>query len=745
MYDYFKNAPVLGSLLDPSQFRHYELLATWEQIEDAIKQAFNLEKTTEWQETAIAVQGFTKAAELLSGKYNWIITNPPYLARSKQDELLKIFLENNFQRSKNDIATSLLEKYLKCCVKNGTISMVLPQNWLFLTTYKHLREKLLNNETWKIIIRLGAGAFETISGEIVKTILLILSHGKNSNKYSSVKTDKRLNLIYGLDASGFSQPAEKSKAMKMNAFQQVEQLRQLNNPDFRIALYDTDNDFLLSNQSNSYQGISPADFPRFGRFYWERSIYNINSWIFWQSTARERKHFSGCELMLWIEEVYKKVDLEGTAYIRGEETWGKNGIVISAMGELPCTLAKGHPSDTNVAILIPKDEFNLAAIWCYCSSLEYNEDVRQIDQSLKVTNATLVKVPFDLDYWTKVAAEKYPNGLPKPYSDDSTQWIFHGHPCGSVIWDETEKKTAQGKLRCDKTVLQIAAARLLGYQWPAEQDENMELAPEQREWVKCCAGLEQFADEDGIVPIPAMRGKQSAESRFMKILETAYGSSWTVDIYNQLLKDADCQGRTLEYWFRDKFFEQHCELFKQRPFIWQIWDGLKDGFSVLVNYHKLDSRLLDSLIYTYLGDWMARQEREKGSIEGAAARLDAAKTLQQKLILIQKGETPCDIFVRWKPLAEQPIGWNPDLNDGVRLNIRPFMSCGDIGKTGSGVLRIKPKIHWNNDRGKDVKSAPWYTLGKQDGVDEGTRINDHHLSLEEKRKALLQKQEAEGK
>ena len=26
-------------------------------------------------------------------------------------------------------------------------------------------------------------------------------------------------------------------------------------------------------------------------------------------------------------------------------------------------------------------------------------------------------------------------------------------------------------------------------------------------------------------------------------------------------------------------------------------------------------------------------------------------------------------------LAEQPIGWNPDLNDGVRLNIRPFMTA----------------------------------------------------------------------
>ncbi len=40
----------------------------------------------------------------------------------------------------------------------------------------------------------------------------------------------------------------------------------------------------------------------------------------------------------------------------------------------------------------------------------------------------MVKVPFELEYWKKVAEEKYPNGLPKPYSDDPTQWLFHGHP-----------------------------------------------------------------------------------------------------------------------------------------------------------------------------------------------------------------------------------------------------------------------------------------------------------------------------
>jgi hypothetical protein len=72
--------------------------------------------------------------------------------------------------------------------------------------------------------------------------------------------------------------------------------------------------------------------------------------------------------------------------------------------------------------------------------------------------------------------------------------------------------------------------------------------------------------------------------------------------------------------------------------------------------------------------------------------------------------------------ARLKSGWNPDLNDGVRMNIRPFMTAG--------VLRHnkKPKLNigWDKDRGKDVESAPWF------GVFKGEPINDHHLTLAEK-------------
>jgi hypothetical protein len=379
------------------------------------------------------------------------------------------------------------------------------------------------------------------------------------------------------------------------------------------------------------------------------------------------------------------------------------------MNVLPAARFLGSRFDSNVATVVPKTPSHLAAVWCFCSSPEYNEAVRRIDQKVNVTNATLVKVPFDLAHWQQVAAQRYPNGLPKPYSDDPTQWLFHGHPQPAT------------------DPLQVAVARLVGYRWPAETDTAMELADKARTWIARCDKLAEHTDDDGIVCLPSVRGETPAHDRLLKLLiaawETAEPSSWKPTVLDKLLADADCAGKGLDVWLREKFFEQHAKRFHHRPFIWHVWDGQKDGFAALVNYHQLDTKNLERLIHTYLGAWIGKQEEGvRAQADGAQTRLAAAQDLKRRLELILEGEPPYDIFVRWKKLSEQPIGWNPDLNDGVRLNIRPFMTAE--------VLRHnkKPKLNitWDKDRGKDVESAPWFK------VFGGDRINDHHLTRAEK-------------
>ena len=121
-----------------------------------------------------------KAAELLAGEYRLVITNVPYLGRGKQNDTLKKHLEQHYPHSKADLATAFVERCLEFCAKDGTTALVTPQNWLFLTGYTKLRERLLKCRTWRATARLGPNAFQDMNWWAAPKALLVLSHGEPS-------------------------------------------------------------------------------------------------------------------------------------------------------------------------------------------------------------------------------------------------------------------------------------------------------------------------------------------------------------------------------------------------------------------------------------------------------------------------------------------------------------------------------------------------------------------------------------
>ncbi len=763
LYDTFRDAPTLGSLIDPACSVPEDLLtAGFEELQPLLEQALQHHAGDEvWAETVIAARGLAEAARLLGDHYHLVITNVPYLTRGKQSERLRKFGERHYPKAKNDLANVFLERCLELSLPEGTgvTQIVMPQNWLFLTSYKKQREHLLKEVRWDLLARLGAKAFQTPMWDFNVQLLTLTRSRPNVD-----------DQLHGIDASAPRTAAGKAEVLRDGEVVAVSQQGQLGNPDARVALEGHEDLPLLKKYADGLVGLQTSDDPLFVTAFWEHGTINKIIWELLQGTPSKLKIDAGSSwLVRWEQGTGLLLSLPTAYPTKGLKAVGRHGIAIHRMRCLfPYTYTKER-FHQNVAVLVPKEDDHLPAIWCFCASPEYNEAVRRIDQKLNVTNATLVKVPFDLDRWTQVAKEKYPHGLPKPYSNDPTQWIFHGHPCGSVVWDEEKKRLeAASTLRTDATVLQVAVARLLGYRWPAEHaltpdpspkgEENllplgegaMELADEQRKWVEKVEALYPFEDEDGIVCIPSVRGERPAHERLLHLLEAAWGADWNDGVLAKLLAEAG--NPSLDDWLRNPFFEQHCKLFHHRPFIWHIWDGRKrDGFHALINYHKLAEgdgkgrRLLESLTYSYLGDWITRQQDGvKRGESGAEDRLTAALELKKRLVAILEGEPPFDIFVRWKSAEEQPIGWQPDINDGVRLNIRPFMAR-DIpgGKKGAGILRTKPNIHWKKDRGKepmrDQEPFPWFWSA---GKFTGERINDVHLTNAEKRKA---RERAEGK
>jgi hypothetical protein len=723
LYELFRQAPTLGSLIDPTRVGGELFIANFDKIRGLLASALASERSED-AELAVVAHGIARAATMLAEKYTLVVTNVPYLGRGKHDAVLADHCDKMFADAKSELATCVLSRSFGLAQRGATVAAVIKQDWLFLDAYRSLRGRLLRDIEWDVVGRLGPRAFESIGGEVVNVALMIFQASRPDEHHAFV----------GFDIAEARGASEKAAQLLSNPLLQLSQAEQLKNPDARILLGGDRSIPLMRLVADSSHGQGSFDSPRFSACFWEIPTI-ANGWEPQQSTPQSTTTFGGCHYVFrWedgagslaaLMQAKSEDGYSSGKWKAGVAEWGKPGVLVGQMGDFPCTLYLGRAFDENASVVAPHSPDDLAALWCFFTSDEFRSSLREVDQSIKVTCKTLVKVPFDRDRWRQVAREKYPAGLPQPASSDPTDWLFDGSPVH------------------ESHAIQIGLARLLGYRWPRQQRLGLAnvaaVLPD---------GLDVDADEDGIVCLPPLKGEQSAGDRLRNLLARAYGAQWSGEVLGRLMDQAGCRGKSIEDWLADRAFESHCEVFRQRPFMWQIWDGLKGGFSAFVNYHKLAApngegrRTLEKLIYTYLGDWLDRQRADqKAGVEGADGRVAAADHLKRELERILEGEPPYDIFVRWKPLHEQPVGWEPDINDGVRVNIRPFMTGKPLNARGKNacILRVAPKIKWDKDRGKEPTREkadyPWFWGWDESTQDfaggkefDGNRWNDLHYT-----------------
>ncbi|MCL4219030.1 MAG: hypothetical protein KJ052_18770 [Candidatus Hydrogenedentes bacterium] len=275
LYETFRKAPTLGSLIHPraGEVEAALLEASFDDLRPILDQLLAANgQDADTHEMGVAAQGLLEAVRLLTGDYTLVATNVPYLARGKQSEALRAFAEKYYADAKQDIATVFLRRCLEFVqgghLHSGTVAAVTPQNWLFLSSYKKLREGLLKEQTFNAIVRLGPGAFETISGEVVNAALCTLSQAPPELNHA----------FLGLDVSDVPNVSEKAVGICTQPPHEVSQHSQASNPDALITLSALDDDGLLSDYAACFEGLSTGDMPLYVRNAWEVAS-STNEWV----------------------------------------------------------------------------------------------------------------------------------------------------------------------------------------------------------------------------------------------------------------------------------------------------------------------------------------------------------------------------------------------------------------------------------------------------------------------------------
>ena len=291
----FEQAPVLGSLIDPrgSSGQRDVFRADYGRLRPLLSEILARDvPDPDLTERAIAARGMAHAAELLGDTYTLVITNVPYLARGKQSERLRHFCQSDHPDAKGDIATVFVSRFFRWLGDHGTQAAVTPQNWLFLTTYRKLRERLLKDRTWNLTARLGAKAFQTPMWDF-NVMLNILSADRPQPDWQ----------VAGIDVSAprSQRPiraAEKAVLLAGSEVIESVQAEQPKNPDSVVLMRPVGDRTLFRDLARGARGLQSSDVPRFSRQYWELVVYG-HDWQLFQASPGTTSHWSGCEQVVY--------------------------------------------------------------------------------------------------------------------------------------------------------------------------------------------------------------------------------------------------------------------------------------------------------------------------------------------------------------------------------------------------------------------------------------------------------------
>ncbi|CAN7565783.1 hypothetical protein [Variovorax sp. LjRoot178] len=217
------------------------------------------------------------------------------------------------------------------------------------------------------------------------------------------------------------------------------------------------------------------------------------------------------------------------------------------------------------------------------------------------------------------------------------------------------------------------------------------------------------ADGEGIVPFSQATGEIRLADRLRQELAVLFPNrdetQLEVELVNELRRPVKGYRRctSLDDWLANAFFEYHASLYKNRPIFWHLASSqgvTPHAFGAVVHYLRFDKNRMAKLRSHYVRDTIEELRRETALADKAGrsddrvelqARVEEVQAFDKMLQQIQEGhhegaeggEGDFRILTPWKEPSARPRGWNPDLDDGVQVNIAPLDRAGVLRVTGA--------------------------------------------------------------
>ncbi len=151
--DLFEHATTFGSLIQVPQTLE-EKLPALKQLSETNSQDMFVKEGLEH------LAPLVKQAEILAAQYDAVVANPPYMGGKFMNSHVKKFAKDYFPNAKSDLFTCFIERNLSLSKPGGRLGVMSPFVWMFISSHKELRYRLIEQETISSLIQLEYSGFD---------------------------------------------------------------------------------------------------------------------------------------------------------------------------------------------------------------------------------------------------------------------------------------------------------------------------------------------------------------------------------------------------------------------------------------------------------------------------------------------------------------------------------------------------------------------------------------------------------
>lgn len=100
-----------------------------------------------------------KCSNILSQKYDVVVTNPPYMGNRGMDNKLAEYVKKYYYDYKTDMFSTFIKQAYHFTKENGYYAMITQPTFLFISSFEKVREDLINKNSIISLLHMGRGIF----------------------------------------------------------------------------------------------------------------------------------------------------------------------------------------------------------------------------------------------------------------------------------------------------------------------------------------------------------------------------------------------------------------------------------------------------------------------------------------------------------------------------------------------------------------------------------------------------------